>query len=216
MDEPNSIRDFLDFLRAFGHSWASRLSGPATVPLAFLGVFWADSPWSKTLFLVTAAGCLVYASFLVWRQERQKWQEEHLKALSTEPRLDILAAPDVSHIIRVRPGITKQARRSNVGVCVRNAGSLRATNCQLFFDDIVPDDGELSKRVLLTTWKFDLNGSAEELVPLISLQRGLHATMGDLYLNLDSAHRPLPKTFDTSNSYTIKRPSFARNNRTSV
>jgi hypothetical protein len=93
--------------------------------------------------------------------------------------------------------------RSHVGVCVRNAGSLRATNCELFFDDIAPDEGDLAKRVLLTSWNFGLNGSGEELVPLVSFHRGLNNSVGDVYLNLDTAGQPIPKTFDTSIAYTI-------------
>jgi hypothetical protein len=161
MDKPTS-RDFGDFLRAFSHSWTSLLSGGFSIPLAIAGVFWADSPFLKTLFLVTAAACLVFASFQVW------WPE-HLKAIGAEPRLDILVEADAHSVFnRVRPvswGPTKQ-----LGVSVRNTGKLQTSNCQVFFDNMTPNEENLVVRTSMLHSPFALNGSEEKVIPLASFE----------------------------------------------
>jgi hypothetical protein len=197
MDKPGA-QDFKDFVLAFGHSWASLATGALSFPLAIAGVLWDGSSWLKTLFLVTAAACLVFASFWVW------WPE-HLKALATEPRLELLVASDVGRFVERGWHASWGAGSSHVGVCVRNTGNLRTSNCEVFFDDIAPDEGEVTKGGSLVK-PFVLNGSAEKIIPLVSFEKREGVTMGDLYLNFDPDGGLIQRTFDASQAskgYTI-------------
>jgi hypothetical protein len=78
--EPDT--SFFAFLRAFGGSWLTLMSGPLTVPLVVLA-FLVPGLY-KPLFAVLAIISGVFASYRVWRSERKrvagsgqaKWGEE--------------------------------------------------------------------------------------------------------------------------------------------
>jgi hypothetical protein len=61
---------FVDFLRSFGVRWFVAMSGPLSVPLA-LGGYFISNEIAKFGLFVTAAACLVFAAYWVWRVERQ-------------------------------------------------------------------------------------------------------------------------------------------------
>lgn len=61
---------FMAFLRAFGGSWLTSMSGPLTVPLAVAALFVPGV--YKLLFAALAVICGVFSSYRVWRSERQR------------------------------------------------------------------------------------------------------------------------------------------------
>lgn len=74
----------LQFIRAFGHSWGSLMSGVPSVPFAIAAIF-VDNAYAKSIFALLAITCGVYASYAVWRAEHvaRVALEEQLK-----PKLD--------------------------------------------------------------------------------------------------------------------------------
>ncbi len=69
---------FWDFLRAFGASWLTLMSGPLTVPLAILAVFVPGL--YKLLFALLAVACGFFSSYRVWRNERERAVRSEKKA----------------------------------------------------------------------------------------------------------------------------------------
>ena len=64
------IRDIGTFVRAFGFSWASLMSGSLSVPFAIVAVF--SEGWQQILVASLALLCILSSSFLVWRFEHQR------------------------------------------------------------------------------------------------------------------------------------------------
>jgi hypothetical protein len=65
--DPPDLR-FRAFLRAFGESWLTQMSGPLTVPFAIAALFVPG--FYKLLFAVLAVVCGVFSSYRVWRTAR--------------------------------------------------------------------------------------------------------------------------------------------------
>jgi len=61
---------FVAFLRSFGESWLTSMSGPLTVPFAIIALL-APGLY-KVLFAILAILSGVFSSYLVWRKERQR------------------------------------------------------------------------------------------------------------------------------------------------
>ena len=61
---------FVAFLQAFGGSWLTLMSGPATVPFA-VAAFFVPGLY-KLLFAALAVTCAVSSSYQVWRNERKR------------------------------------------------------------------------------------------------------------------------------------------------
>ncbi len=66
--DPPDLR-FRAFLRAFGESWLTQMSGPLTVPFAIAALFVPG--FYKLLFAVLAVVCGVFSSYRVWRTARR-------------------------------------------------------------------------------------------------------------------------------------------------
>jgi hypothetical protein len=62
---------FANFLRAFTVRWFVTMSGPLSVPLVVLA-FWVESKTAKIGLGVTAIIWAIFASYWVWRVERQR------------------------------------------------------------------------------------------------------------------------------------------------
>lgn len=65
---------FRAFIRALGGQWFTAMSGPLSVPFAFLALL-VGSTGLKIVFGVLAITCAVFASYWVWRTERQRGNE---------------------------------------------------------------------------------------------------------------------------------------------
>jgi hypothetical protein len=63
--------NFSNFVRAFGSRWFTAMSGPLSVPLAVAAVF-VPNDIAKLLLALTAIACAIFASYWVWRRERQQ------------------------------------------------------------------------------------------------------------------------------------------------
>lgn len=76
------------FLAAFRNRWLSLMSGSASVPFAIGAVFFND--WQQILCLI-AAGCFFFfASFLVWKAERDRADG---LAMQFVPKLGVTESP---------------------------------------------------------------------------------------------------------------------------
>src|ERR1700674_4041932 len=69
---------FWDFLRAFGDDWLALMSGRVAVPFAIASVF--VSGRTRTLSLLLAATCIIFASFRVWKK-----QQDGISSLKVRP-----------------------------------------------------------------------------------------------------------------------------------
>jgi hypothetical protein len=69
-----------EFGRAITSSWATRMSGPASVPAAFASAYLSNSV-AKALFGITAIGCALFTAYWVWRAQR-------LRVVELEQALD--------------------------------------------------------------------------------------------------------------------------------
>jgi len=70
---------FRTFLLSYTDRWLTLMSGAPSVPLTIAAIF-IESVWAKIGLAMLAVFCLGLASFLVWRQERER-------ALGLEQRL---------------------------------------------------------------------------------------------------------------------------------
>ena len=63
------------FFSAIWDDWGSRMSGPATVPLGMLA-FWVSIKAYKILWGILAFICALTTVFIVWLNERKKFEQE--------------------------------------------------------------------------------------------------------------------------------------------
>jgi len=70
MEGKETNLSFWKFLRAFGQDWLTLMSGPLAVPFAIAATFF--SGWARSLLLMLAASCIVFASFRVWRNNQRE------------------------------------------------------------------------------------------------------------------------------------------------
>jgi hypothetical protein len=61
---------FRAYVKAFGHSWGTQLSGIASVPFTVAALF-VDASWQRGIFGAIAVGCFLYSSYELWRNERK-------------------------------------------------------------------------------------------------------------------------------------------------
>src|SRR6516162_6679145 len=69
-EKPPIDTGFVAFLRSFGESWLTFMSGPLTVPFAIVAFFVPGL--YRLLFGVLAVASGVFSSYLVWRNERRR------------------------------------------------------------------------------------------------------------------------------------------------
>jgi hypothetical protein len=89
MSDHKSRRSFWDFLRAFGDDWLASMSGPASVPFAIAAVF--VSGWARPSLLFLAATCIVFASFRVWKKQREEIVRLRARPYDEDQRLLVKA-----------------------------------------------------------------------------------------------------------------------------
>lgn len=185
---------FQDFMRAFVTEWSLAMSGPASVPLAIIGAFVTNEALKVSLF-VTAVVCFVIGSYAVWKRER-------VKAIAASTRLDIDFVPSGRRFNEIKHNLHYKTRQLSVRVI--NLGKLQATNCQVYFDGISSNDGNLPKGVALLSAPVALNGSEELFVPIISFEEREHCTAGNLYVPFKINDRKAGyRTFDGSEEHRI-------------
>lgn len=78
--------DFKAFIHALGGRWFTAMSGPLSVPFAFLALFLGNTGL-KVLFGVLAVTCAVFSSYWVWRQERQRANSSAKRVEQLEERM---------------------------------------------------------------------------------------------------------------------------------
>src|SRR5438046_2823191 len=71
MSDREASVSFWVFLRAFGGSWFTKMSGPATVPLLIAAMFVRGVIY-RVLLLATAIFCAVASAYAVWKRERER------------------------------------------------------------------------------------------------------------------------------------------------
>jgi hypothetical protein len=70
MTSGQSKNSFGEYLKAFGQDWSTWMSGPLSVPLAFVAVF--VSGWTRVGLLLLSAACLIFASFQIWKNQQKE------------------------------------------------------------------------------------------------------------------------------------------------
>ena len=74
------IRKVKEYLAALFHSWVGKMSGPASVVLAFLPIIWPNLFGHSTTFTratwIAAVICFLIANFSAWSYERDKYEAE--------------------------------------------------------------------------------------------------------------------------------------------
>lgn len=65
---------FRDFIHAFTSHWFNYMSGGLSVPAAILALY-VQSGIAQAALWITAAACLVWSGFLLWRTERRRVTE---------------------------------------------------------------------------------------------------------------------------------------------
>src|SRR5882672_7139673 len=83
---PLSSRPY-QFLRAFGYSWATRMSGPLSVPFTLAALF-VDNIFAKVLCAFLAIVCAVFAAYSIWKNEREA-------LIKTQLELDKVITPKI-------------------------------------------------------------------------------------------------------------------------
>jgi hypothetical protein len=66
---------FFAYLRAFGSTWGTALSGIACVPFSIAALY-VNGSMQRLGYGLTAAACFVYSSFDLWRTERRRFLRE--------------------------------------------------------------------------------------------------------------------------------------------
>lgn len=59
---------FWAFIRAFGESWSTKMSGPATVPFTIAALLLPGYP--RFLFTLLAVSCALHSSYYLWRRAK--------------------------------------------------------------------------------------------------------------------------------------------------
>jgi hypothetical protein len=79
---------FANFCRAFTAEWFTAMSGGLSVPLVILAVY-VDNPPLKIGLGLTAVVCFVFASFRIWKMEREARIDAESKVNTRETRKNI-------------------------------------------------------------------------------------------------------------------------------
>lgn len=184
-----------DFIWAFGAEWSIAMSGPLSVPLAIAGVLSSNDTVKATLFVISAA-CLVVGSYLIWKRER-------IKVIQVSPRLDIIYVANERRYDENKQDLHWGIK--TISVAVKNIGATGLSNCQLYFDGISTEDGNLPKGCELQKGlpPFKLNGSETLFFKLLRFEERAQCTAGNLFvpfaLDRDAGYR----TFDRAGAHII-------------
>ena len=81
----------VSYIRAFGVRWFVTMSGPLSVPLAVIAYF-VQNDAAKIILFTTALLCAVFASYWVWKVEREARIEADSKVNKREIRKNIRIA----------------------------------------------------------------------------------------------------------------------------
>jgi hypothetical protein len=116
-----------EFWRAVFSSWATRMSGPASVPAAIAATYLSNSV-AKALFGITAIGCILFTAYWVWRVQRLRVIELE-RAL--DPRLTLDFMPDLAPWV-MRTELTHVSPPFNhaLYVRVRVQSAMQIANCR--------------------------------------------------------------------------------------
>jgi hypothetical protein len=111
-----------NFFRSLWSSWFSRMSGPLSVPLAFVAVYFSEI-WVKVGFSILAFISVWVAAFTIWARERMARNnaEAELATLKEVGKIEILFDDQDSRFVRpVEQLYGVVGERYWVGLC--NAG----------------------------------------------------------------------------------------------
>lgn len=150
------MRRLKQFLKALYSAWGSGLTGSASAPLVIL-TFVLKEPWMRTTSAAFAALCLIAATFLVWRRER-----EHVEAL--EARFKSLPA------MKLAPqGFYADTRKLRVNKLIRQTGEvfssevkeMSCVHARFVNDPVVPTPDAVAKDVIGIVEFYDASGKKQ-------------------------------------------------------
>src|ERR1700731_3348466 len=78
----------VSYIRAFGVRWFVTMSGPLSVPLAVIAYF-VQNDAAKIILFTTALLCGIFASYWVWKVEREARIDAESKVNQREDRKNI-------------------------------------------------------------------------------------------------------------------------------
>jgi hypothetical protein len=106
MLEENKKPSVKGFLRAFGDRWATKMSGPLTVPFALLALF-VSGTWPKLLFAILAIVCGLVSSYGVWATERNHVVTKNQQLEEVRQALQGIPGPELFLANSSSTGISK-------------------------------------------------------------------------------------------------------------
>lgn len=122
------------FFRALFTEWGPAMSGPLSVPFAFIAAFW-ESTSGKLAFGAMAFVCVWYAAYKVWQLERKKvlGYEDALR-----PKIALTGI--IPHEQLIKDGSSYYTFDLKITNC-----ATALENCLVKIDEIVPTDGSIVK-----------------------------------------------------------------------
>jgi hypothetical protein len=184
--------DIKRFCWAIFSDWVAIVSGVGSVVFLLLG-FTNPHLASPQVWFGLAPFAFLTAAFRVWRKERQLLRSGHLE----------ISFQENERQFEERKYRNISWATTTLSVCVENLGELALHNCQLYFDGISSEDGNLPKAVALCPAPFDLNGSESRFVEIVSFEERKHATMGALHVPLRIDRTLGNRTFDAAEEHRI-------------
>src|ERR1043165_2137205 len=132
MEHPDSGASFKAFLRAFGERWFTGMSGPLTVPFAFLALF-VEGTYPKVLFGILAVLCAVVSSYLIWKRGREARYNAEKRL---EPKLALIfgEGPPFVDTIEATPANSKLNFFKVFRVGVKNISNTEIWGIQVEFE----------------------------------------------------------------------------------
>lgn len=88
MSSKTDPASFKAFVRAFGGSWVTFMTGPLTLPFTVVAFYVTDET-ARIIFGILAVGCFATSAYVIWRNERNSH-------IITEEKLNDLNIPSVS------------------------------------------------------------------------------------------------------------------------
>jgi hypothetical protein len=134
MDAPTRA-GFWDFVFSFRKRWFAAMSGGASVPFTALAVF-LDNKWAQVLFAFCALTGAGFASYRLWRPERERVieLEEQLR-----PKLAVSFHPEAEGLVQTPVMVPQQAPGSHTGrasyirIRVEASSETTVTACSAFW-----------------------------------------------------------------------------------
>jgi len=117
--------NFWQFLRSFGRSWGTLVTGVLGIPLT-VAAFYVEKDLHKTLWGILALFAVIGAAYLVWKHERD---EVSMLRDRLAPKLDLKFNPFLLGCLH--PTKTKELPEGRELLCVRVlvASSVRVSDC---------------------------------------------------------------------------------------